>query len=119
MRFLIAGSDYREEVIGEPLVIEQAPEETFAVHRTHIGAPSTMPYWTVTHVETGFAASHGDTIDFAIKQAQDRFAAKTPEEIAGAFAKARAMLPEIALKPIMQVPREEYGDDEDGEWDGC
>ena len=113
MRFLVSCKDYREEVIGEPVAIDQVPGEIFAVHRTNIGAPSTMPYWTVTHVETGFAVSHGDTIDFAIQQARDRFAAATPEVIAERFEKARAMLAENQAKPVMQVPPEEYGDEDE------
>ena len=102
MRFLIQTESHCEEVIGEPVVIEQLPEEVFAVHRTHVGASGLMPYWTVSHVETGFAASHGDTIDFAIKLARDKFASKTPAEIRSALATARAKLPEMAKKPVMQ-----------------
>jgi hypothetical protein len=112
MRFLVSCKDYREEVIGEPIAIDQVPNEAFAVHRTTIGSPSTMPYWTVTHVETGFAVSSGDTIDFAIQQARDRFSAAGPEVIAERFAKARAMQPEIQLTPVVQVLREEYGDED-------
>jgi hypothetical protein len=115
MRFLIATSSHREEVIGEPVLIEQVPDEQFAVHRTHIGASSFTPYWTVTHVETGFAAAHGDTIDFAIKLARDRFATKTPKEIKVALTKARAMLPEIVLKPVLQGISDGGVDEEDGD----
>jgi hypothetical protein len=113
VRFLVSCKEYREEVIGEPITIDQVPGETFAVHRTNIGAPSTMPYWTVTHVETGFAVSHGDTIDYAIRLARDSFATRDPEEIADRLGKARAMLAENKLKPIMQVPPEEYGDEDE------
>lgn len=113
MRFLVACKEYREEVIGEPITIDQVPDEAFAVHRTNIGAPSTMPYWTVSHVETGFAVSHGDTIDFAIQQARDRFAAAGPEVIAERFEKARAMQQENQSKPVMQVPPEEYGEEDE------
>lgn len=119
MRFLIATSSHREEVIGEPVVIDQVPNELFAVHRTHIGAPSFMPYWTVTHVETGFAASHGDTIDFAIKLARIKFDSKTPEEISAALEKARSMPPEIMATPVMQGEPDGGVEEEDGEWDGC
>jgi hypothetical protein len=113
MRFLVSCKEYREEVIGEPVTIDQVPDEAFAVHRTNIGSPSTMPYWTVTHVDTGFAVSHGDTIDFAIQQARDRFEAAGPDVIAERFRLARAMQPEIQLRPIMQVPPEEYGDEDE------
>jgi hypothetical protein len=102
MRFLIATNKHREEVIGEPFVIDQVPDEVFAVHRTHIGENGFLPYWTVTHVETGFAAAHGDTIDFAIQQAREKFASKTPEQIAEALTKARSRQETINALPVAQ-----------------
>lgn len=89
MRFLIACTTGLEEVIGEPVVIEQCPDEVFAVHRSAIGEPSSMPYYRVSHVETGLAVGAGDSIDFAIRIARETFAEKTAEEIAKRLKKGR------------------------------
>lgn len=90
MRFFVLCKGYREEVIGEPVEIQEAPGEMFAVHRSCIDSPSNFPFWSVSHVETGLQIGCGDTIDFAIQIARDGFAKKTSEQIASAFTKARA-----------------------------
>ena len=124
MRFFVMCDNYREEVIGDLVEIDQAPGEAFAVHRSHIGQISSFPYWTVTHVETGFQVGCGDTIDFAVQMAREKFAAKTPEQIATALARGRAILAEKAGNPIRNGEHyRNYADDEDdpdddGKWEG-
>jgi hypothetical protein len=100
VRFFISGDVCREEVIGDPVEIEQAPNEVFAVHRVHVGADPRGPLWAVSHVETGMRIAGGDSIDFAIRLAREAFARKTPEEIAKALRDGRKLLPAIKAKPI-------------------
>lgn len=104
MRFFIVGDVCLEEVIGEPVTIDQAPDEVFAVHRACIGTDDTRGLWTVSHVETGHLCGEGDSIDFAIEIARGRFASKTPDEIRRAFAHARLNKAHaVANKPIGPV----------------
>jgi len=115
MRFFITGDVAREEVIGEEVLIEQAPSEKFAVHRAHVGAMEHEPIWAVTHVATGLRVAGGDSIDFAIELARQKFASKTAEEIEHAFKAGRERHAEaVRTLPIGPVPasNEDESDDE-------
>ncbi|BEU21608.1 hypothetical protein [Paraburkholderia sp. 22B1P] len=115
MRFFITGDKAREEVIGEEVVIEQAPNEKFAVHRGHVGAPDSEPIFAVTHVDTGLRVAGGDSIDFAIELARRTFASKTAEEIERAFKAGRERHEEaVRTLPIGPFPAsdEDESDDE-------
>jgi hypothetical protein len=114
VRFFISCTDYREEVIGEPVEIEQLPGEIFAVHRSSIESSRHFPFWVVSHVQTGMQVSSGDTIDFAIRLARERFASKTPEQITISLEKGRAILSEKGVMPIKSGDDYRvYADDED------
>jgi hypothetical protein len=87
MRIIVAGDLGDEEVIADAVDISGCGEK-FAVHR----AIGTNPRgkFSVTHVDTGFAIAHADTIDDAIAAARDIWESKTPQERTSALAYAIA-----------------------------
>lgn len=90
MRIMITGDHHDEEVIAEPFAIAGSDEQ-FAVHRAiDCDIDDGKPAWSATHVATGFAVAHGDSIDETITRARMVWQSKTPQEIE--LAKARAIL---------------------------
>lgn len=93
MRMIICGSMEDREVIGLPFEIEGSTEK-FAVHASLSGSKGE---WSATHIETGFAFAHGDTIDETIAKARQRWAGGTPDQHQEAIERAHKLR---ALPPI-------------------
>jgi len=89
MRFLVTGDVFLEEVSGNEVVIEAIRGERFAVHRPHVSAYELDPLWVVSHVETGMRVGGGDSIEAAVRAAEENCAGSSPEEIERALASAR------------------------------
>jgi hypothetical protein len=87
MRITVAGDMGDEEVIADEVVISNGGEQ-FAVHRS-IGT-SPRGKFSVTHVDTGFAIAHADTIDGAVTAAREIWESKTPQERTSALTYAVA-----------------------------
>lgn len=85
MRFHVSCQDrllglrYLEEVIGEIVDIPGFPEGSCAVHAV-INAGPQAPFYAVSHIASGWRIAAGDSIDFAIRLAQETVAKTTPEQ---------------------------------------
>ena len=87
MRIMVAGEVADEEVIADEVDISSSGEQ-FVVHRS-IGTEPRGKF-SVTHVDTGFAIAHGETIDDAVVAARDIWASNTPQERISAISYAIA-----------------------------
>lgn len=101
MRLVVAGDDANEEVIAEEIEITGSGER-FAVHRS-IGTHA-RGLWSVSHIDTGFAVDHGNSIDDAIAAARDTWTKATPAQREAALTYARGIrisrLEQFATHPI-------------------
>lgn len=101
MRFFLNGTRHKVEVIGEEVELPNAAGEKFAVHHAAIAAVGEpiddRKNFAVSHIETGFRAASGDSIDEAIDNARRIFTEKGEEKIKAAIARAKQIIAELEV----------------------
>jgi hypothetical protein len=101
MQFWVTGDVFLEEVSGDEVIIEAMRGERFALHRPHSSAYELDPLWLVSHVETGMRVGGGDSIEAALRAAEENCAGRSPEEIELALTHARERRAKAdASKPV-------------------
>ncbi len=80
MRFFVIGEFGFAEVIGE--LVDLGKPEQYAVHNNifNDALNGRDALFVISHVDSGFRVSVGDTVDFAIENAKQRIAMLTDQQ---------------------------------------